>query len=215
VSGDLFDYLPVSGCCVGIAIADSSGHGLPAALLARDVITALRTASGQGAPVAEIVGRVNTVIQHAALSGTFVSLFYGQLSDDGTLEYCNAGHELPLLISRNRIRRLDVGGTVLGPLPSARYESSRVRLEPGDTLVLYTDGIPERINAAGSFFGVERIEQLVSRLIDRPAQAVTASLLAEVDAFAAGVPAQDDMTVVVVRRPAVASSVGPACCEQT
>jgi sigma-B regulation protein RsbU (phosphoserine phosphatase) len=212
VSGDLFDYLPVSGCCVGIAIADSSGQGLPAALLARDVITALRTAAGQGTPVAAIIGRVNSVIQHAALSGTFVSLFYGQLSDDGTLEYCNAGHELPLLVNRNRIRRLDVGGTVLGPLPSARYESGRVRLEPGDTLVLYTDGIPERMNPAGSFFGVERIEQLASRLIDQPAKAVAASLLMEVDAFAAGMPAQDDMTVVVVRRP-VSAPVELACQE--
>jgi len=203
VSGDLFDYLAVSECCVGIAIADSSGHGLPAALLARDVITALRTAAGHGIRVASIVERVNAVIQHAALSGTFVSLFYGQLSDDGTLEYCNAGHELPLLVGRETIRRLDVGGTVLGPVPTARYESETVTLEPGDMLVLYTDGIPERMNASGDFYGPDRIERLVSQLLDQSAQLVATSVLAEVDAFAGGLPAQDDMTVVVVRRPTV------------
>jgi serine phosphatase RsbU (regulator of sigma subunit) len=203
VSGDLFDYLTVSDCCVGIAIADSSGHGLPAALLARDVITALRTVAGSGIRVASIVERVNAVIQHAALSGTFVSLFYGQLSDDGTLEYCNAGHELPLLVGRETIRRLDVGGTVLGPVPTARYESGMVSLEPGDMLVLYTDGIAERMNASGDFYGSDRIERLVSRLLDQSAQLVATSVLAEVDAFAGGVPAQDDMTVVVVRRPIV------------
>jgi serine phosphatase RsbU (regulator of sigma subunit) len=208
VSGDLFDYLTVSDCCVGIAIADSSGHGLPAALLARDVITALRTATGHGIRVASIVERVNAVIQHAALSGTFVSLFYGQLSDDGTLEYCNAGHELPLLVGRETIRRLDVGGTVLGPVPTARYESGTASLEPGDMLVLYTDGIPERMNASGDFYGPYRIERLVSRLLDQSARLVATSVLAEVDAFAGGVPAQDDMTVVVVRRPIVRAGQG-------
>jgi len=80
-------------------------------------------------------------------------------------------------------------------------------------LVLYTDGIPERLNPAGSFFGVERIEQLASRLINLPAKAVAAALLAEADAFADGVPAQDDMTVVVVRRPPSASS-GLGCRER-
>jgi sigma-B regulation protein RsbU (phosphoserine phosphatase) len=203
VSGDLFDYLTVSECCLGIAIADSSGHGLPAALLARDVITALRTAAGSGIGVASIVERVNAVIQHAALSGTFVSLFYGQLANDGTLEYCNAGHELPVLVGRETMRRLDVGGTVLGPVPTARYESGCVKLEPGDMLVLYTDGIPERMNATGDFFGPDRIERLVSRLLDQSAAFVATSILAEVDAFAGDVPAQDDMTVVVVRRPLV------------
>lgn len=203
VSGDLFDYLPVSDCCLGIAIADSSGHGLPAALLARDVITALRTAAGYGIRVASIVERVNAVIQHAALSGTFVSLFYGQLSEDGTLEYCNAGHELPLLVGRETVRRLDSGGTVLGPIPTARYESGTATLQPGDRLVLYTDGIPERRDASGEFYGPDRLERLVSRLSNQSAQVVAGSVLAEVDAFAGGVPAQDDMTVVVVRRPII------------
>lgn len=201
VSGDLFDYLPVSGCCLGIAIADSSGHGLPAALLARDVITSLRTAAGSGMPVPSIVERVNTVIRHAALSGTFVALFYGQLSAGGTLEYCNAGHEPPLLLGHGIMRRLDVGGMVLGPIPSARYESGTAALDPGDLLVLYTDGISERVNASGDFFGSERVEFVASTLLNEPARFVAASLLDAVDAFAAGMPAHDDMTVLVIRRP--------------
>ncbi len=203
ISGDLFDYVAVSDCCLGIAIADSSGHGLPAALLARDVITALRTAAGHGKPVASIVERVNAVLQHAALSGTYVSLFYGQLCADGRLDYCNAGHEPPLLVGRGSIRRLDVGGTVLGPLRTARFEGGAAALEPGDMLVLYTDGISERMNPSGDFYGPERMDRLVSRLLNQSAQLVATSLLAEVDAFAGGTPAQDDMTVVVVHRPSV------------
>ncbi len=208
VSGDLFDYLPVSDCCIGIAIADSSGHGLPAALLARDVITALRTAAGQGAGVAAIVSRVNGVMQHAVLSGTFVTLFYGHLSADGTLEYCNAGHEPPLLVRRNTIEQLDSGGTVLGPIPSARYDSGTVRLEAGDLLVLYTDGIAERANRSGDFYGSDRIARVVEIGRGQSAQQVADSIMADADAFAEGVAAKDDMTVVVVRRDAGATTCG-------
>jgi sigma-B regulation protein RsbU (phosphoserine phosphatase) len=201
VSGDLFDYLPVSPCCLGLAIADACGHGLPAALLARDVITSLRTAAGLGLSVEAIVEGVNAVIQHTALSGTFVSLFYGQLSLDGRLDFCNAGHEFPLLLGRGGLRKLDAGGAVIGLLPAARYESGSVVLEPGDMLLLYSDGISERMNAEGEVLGSERIEDLAARLLGMPAREVAVRVMAEADLFAAGVPAPDDMTVVVVRRP--------------
>jgi len=200
VSGDLFDYLPIATGCVGIALADSSGHGLPAALLGRDVITALRMGAGEGRDVASIVERVNRVIWRAALSGTFVSLFYGQLRDDGALEYCNAGHEAPLLVGAGGLRHLDRGGTVLGPIPTASYEAGEARMEPGDTLVLFTDGIVEREDASGEFYGLERLRRLLPGLRDRSAKRTAAAILDDVNAFAAGKPAQDDMTLLVVRK---------------
>jgi len=200
VSGDLFDYLPISDCCIGLAIADSSGHGLPAALLARDVITALRALAGEKLGVASIVERVNGVMRHAALSGTFVSLFYGQLSTDGTLEYCNAGHDPPFLLGERAARRLEPGGTVLGPIPTARYEAGVARLEPGDTLVLYTDGIVERQDRSGEFYGTDRLERLLAGLRGQSARDVATQALRDADDFAAGAPATDDMTLVVVRR---------------
>lgn len=200
VSGDLFDYLPISDGCLGIAITDSSGHGLPAALLARDVITALRTMAGRGGHVASIVQRVNQVVQRAALSGTFASLFYGQLSNDGTLEYCNAGHEQSFIVGRGDIHRLAVGGMVLGPISAARYEKATVTLQPGDLLVLHTDGIVERMNAAGQFYGSRRLEERLSAVASLAAQPVAAAILADADAFADGMAAHDDMTAVVVKR---------------
>lgn len=200
VSGDLFDYLPLAERCVGVTIADSSGHGLPAALLARDVITALRMGAGPELDVATTVQRVNRVIWRAALSGTFVSLFYGQLRGDGALEYCNAGHEAPWLIGAGGLQRLDQGGTVLGPIPTATYEVGQAQLQPGDLLVLYTDGIVEREDASCDLYGPERLERLLPGLRGRPAEQVAAAILADVDAFAGGKPAQDDMTLVVVRR---------------
>ena len=200
VSGDLFDYLPISDGCLGLAIADSSGHGLPAALLARDVITALRTSAGRGVHVASIVQRVNQVIQRAAVSGAFASLFYGQLSSDGTLEYCNAGHEQPLIVGQSDIQHLTVGGMVLGPISTARYDNGTATMQPGDLLVLHTDGIVERMNAAGEFYGSQRLEERLSAVTSLAAQPAAAAILADADAFADGLAPHDDMTAVVVKR---------------
>lgn len=201
VSGDLYDYIRIRDGCLGIAIADSSGHGLPAALLARDAITALRAMAGQCFDVAGIVERVNGVIQRAAIPGTFVSMFYGQLSDDGVLEYCNAGHEMPLLVREQGVYRLDVGGTMMGLFPAARYQCDTVSVTPGDLLVLHTDGIVERQNRRGEFYGSDRIESAVKELWNQPAELVARVLMANADAFAEGMPAHDDATLVVVRRP--------------
>lgn len=199
MSGDLYDYIRDSGNCLGIAIADSSGHGLPAAL---------RAVAGQRFDVAGIVERVNRVIQRAAISGTFVSMFYAQLSSDGVLEYCNAGHESPLLARAHGLYRLEAGGTMMGLFPAARYQSDSVRMEPGDLLVLHTDGIVERQNAGGEFYGPERIERAVRALWGRPAEVVARRLAADAEAFAEGAPAADDATLVVVRRPLHCSCEG-------
>lgn len=201
VSGDLFDYLVVSECCLGVAIADSCGHGLPAALLARDAITALRMAAGHGQGSAELVSRLNGVIHRAALSGTFVSLFYGQIQSDGAIDYCNAGHLPPLLVRGDTLVELDRGGTVLGPIPTSRYESGIERLRSGDLLLLYTDGIVERDDGFGDTYGDDRLRALLPRLRGLDAARIVNAVLSSAEAFARGAPARDDMTVVALRVP--------------
>jgi hypothetical protein len=200
VSGDAFDYPRISEDCLGIAVADSSGHGLPAAMLARDVITALRMASGYGQDVVSIVNRLNGVIHEAALSVRFASLFYGQLSSDGGLRYCNAGHEHPLLVRAQTVELLSQGGTVLGPLPDTTYRGGSTRLEPGDVLVLFTDGIVERENEGLEQYTSKRLVRLVTGLRGARASEIVDAIFEDVDQFARDVPAVDDMTVVVVRR---------------
>lgn len=200
VSGDAFDYPRISEDCLGIAVADSSGHGLPAAMLARDVITALRMATGYGQDVVSIVHRLNGVIHQSALSVRFASLFYGQLESNGELRYCNAGHEHPVLVRADSVEILSDGGTVLGPLPGATYAGGTTQLEPGDFLVLFTDGIVERENDEQEPYTNERLERLVTGLRGAAASAIVDAIFEDVDDFAGGVPAVDDMTVVVVRR---------------
>jgi sigma-B regulation protein RsbU (phosphoserine phosphatase) len=200
VGGDLFDYLPLGGDRLGIAIADSSGHGLPAALLARDVVTGLRMGVGDHTGIPEVIERLNRVIHRAALATKFASLFYGELRADGRLEYCNAGHNPPLWRRGRTLTELDRGGTVLGPIPTARYESTEIVLHAGDALLLYTDGVVDRENRRGVHFGVERLRRLLREFAGAGAKQSVYTILSAVDAHAQGSPAHDDMTVVVVRR---------------
>ncbi len=200
VCGDLYDYLPLSDRLLGIAIADSSGHGLPAALLARDVITGLRMGAAVTTGIAPVMEQLNRVIHRAALSSKFVSLFYGQLDRDGRLTYANAGHNPPLLLRAGTFTELDRGGTVLGPIPGARYETAAVDFAPGDTLVLYTDGIIERENTRGEPYGEDRFRELLARLAGASAAETVSAVLAAVDDHGRDAPALDDMTVLVVRR---------------
>jgi serine phosphatase RsbU (regulator of sigma subunit) len=200
VSGDLFDYLPVSGGLLGIAIVDATGHGLPAALLARDAVTGLRMGVSENIKVARVIERLNQVIHRAALSHKFVAMFYGELSRDGTLVYCNAGHNPPLLRCSGGFLELERGGLVLGPIPGARYESDQVTLEPGDLLVMYTDGVVDRENGRGEDFGTDRLRQVVEESADRSAGELVGAVFDAVDRFARGAPQLDDMSVVVVRK---------------
>ncbi len=201
VGGDLFDYLPLSDRLLGIAIADASGHGLQAALLARDVITGLRMGGCEELTIAAIVERLNAVINRAALSSRFISLFYAHLHLDGALDYCNAGQNPPLLLRGGAFAELTTGGLLLGPNPRARYEAGRARLDPGDTLVLYTDGVTECENERGEPFGPEGLRRAILAANGGSARGLVESLFAAVAEHTAGVPPQDDVTVVVVKRP--------------
>jgi phosphoserine phosphatase RsbU/P len=200
VGGDLYDYLLRPDGTLGIAIADASGHGLPAALLARDVITGLRMGVDERSRVPRIVERLNRVIHQAALSSKFISLFYGEFGPGGTLVYCNAGHNPPLLQRGARLRELARGGLVLGPNRAAHYVQGRARLEPGDAVVLFTDGLVELADPRGRHYEQARLKRLLRSMPAVGARERVDAILADADRHAAGAALADDLTVVVVRR---------------
>lgn len=200
VGGDLYDYLPLSADLLGVAIGDASGHGLPAALLARDVVTGLRMGMDEDLKVVRVIERLNRVIHRAALSSKFISLFYGEFARNGTLLYCNAGHNPPLLLRKGTFFPLDRGGLILGPNPAAIYERGHVHLDPGDTLFLYTDGVPERPNALGRHYGSRRFRRLLRDLGQATAREAVDGVFLALDEYGQGTPQPDDVTVVVVRR---------------
>jgi sigma-B regulation protein RsbU (phosphoserine phosphatase) len=200
VGGDLFDYLPQSPRLLGVAVADASGHGLPAALQARDVITGMRMGMRDNLKIVAAMERLNYVIHRSRLSSRFVSLFYGEAESNGNFVYCNAGHPPALHLHDGRIDELSFGGLVLGPNPTARYERGFLRMKPGDAIVMYTDGITEAFDPSEREYGLARLKTLVRRHAGRPAVDVVKAIFDDLRKFARGAPQADDRTVVVVRK---------------
>jgi sigma-B regulation protein RsbU (phosphoserine phosphatase) len=207
VGGDFYDFHDLGDGILGLAIGDASGHGLPAALLVRDVVTGLRMGIEKELKVAHVFEKLNRVIHRSRLSSRFISVFYAELEAEGNLVYVNAGHQPPILFFRNGSvtgtateMELTIGGTVIGPLPQARFRRGFARIRPGETLVLCTDGILERRDKAGEFFGVERLRAVVHETQGATAQVVLDSLFEASNCWGDKRPWEDDATIVVVKR---------------
>ena len=198
VSGDFYDYIPISDTILGLAIADGSGHGLPAALVVRDVYMGLRMATDRDYKIVRTMEKLNHIIHRSRLTTKFVSLFYGELERDGILIYSNAGHNPPFLARMNgSFEELRNGGAVLGPTPDATYNRGYAKLETGDILCLYTDGIVEAHDDRDEEFGMLRLKELVEANREQSARDIGKAIFTEVKSWAAGT--EDDRTVVIVK----------------
>lgn len=214
VGGDFYDYIPLTDKILGLAIADVSGHGLPAALQVRDIYMGLRMGLARDFKIVRTVERLNQIIHRSTLTSRFVSMFYGELELSGVFIYVNAGHPPPFhLTAAGEVRMLEEGGAVLGPVADATYERGVVRVQPGDTIVLYTDGMIEAAPGGqegvdGAEYGVERLIALTRRLAGRSAREIGEALLADVESYTGDAPQSDDRTVLVLTHPS--ASPAPA-----
>lgn len=199
VGGDFFDFIPVSDRIWGIAIADASGHGLPAALQVRDVYTGLRMGVARDFKIVRTVERLNRIIHQSRMTTKFVSLFYGEMEEEGNFIYVNAGHPPPLHFHAKGVTALKQTGMVLGPSGSSAYSRGFLSLEKGDALLLFTDGMFEATDGKGREFGVERLKRAFLALRDRPAAEIVRALIDRVNEFTRGRTPEDDRTVVVVK----------------
>lgn len=203
VGGDFYDFLRITDKILGTAIADVSGHGLPAALQVRDIHMGLRMGMSRDLKIVRTVERMNSIIHHSTLTSRFVSMFYGELELSGQFIYVNAGHPPPFhLAADGTVTRLEEGGAVLGPLADAAYERGFVRVEPGDVLVMYTDGITEthdRSGRSGVEFGLDRLVAVVADHRNESASEIVDAIFAALSGFCGECPAEDDRTVVVIK----------------
>jgi sigma-B regulation protein RsbU (phosphoserine phosphatase) len=201
VGGDYFDLIPTDGG-VALCLGDVSGKGMPAAMLMANVQATVRAQTLLGPSPGACLGRSNRLLHDSTDSDKFVTLFYGLL-DAGRhrLNYSNGGHNPPWLVSTDgTLRTLSAGGPVLGVLPEARYEEATVDVQPGDLLLIYSDGFPEAMNSNLEEFGEERFCELVVQHRRAPAEKLIETLYAAVREFCGDEPQSDDMTVVAARR---------------
>ncbi|MFH1177696.1 MAG: PP2C family protein-serine/threonine phosphatase, partial [Acidobacteriota bacterium] len=203
VGGDFYDYILLTPEIFDLVIADASGHGLPAALQVRDIYVGLRMGLTRDFKLSRTVERLNAIINRSKMVSKFVSLFIAELETNGNLIYVNAGHVLPFILhSSGPAEYLREGGIVLGPSPDATYRRGFARLGPGDTLVLYTDGITECTHhRSGEEFGLPRLQRLIARRAEQPAAETVQAIFAAVASFAGKSTPVDDQTLVLVCRP--------------
>jgi sigma-B regulation protein RsbU (phosphoserine phosphatase) len=148
---------------------------------------------------AEAVSNMNKALCRRGLESRFVTLMFAHLKADGRLTYCNAGHNPPLVFGKSGVRRLEVGGPVIGLLEFAPFDQESVTLIPGDTVVIFSDGVSEALNTAGEEFGDPRLEAAVLDAGLVPAQALVEHIVAAVRGFTRGAVQSDDITVMVIR----------------
>ncbi len=205
VGGDVYDMQWVEQGVLGIMLADASGHGLPAALQARDVVTGLRMGQAENHKITATVAQLNNVIHRSGLASRFISMFYGELEESGNFTYVNGGHCPPLLLTpAGEVFELKTSGPVLGPLPDAVYRRGYLTMRPGEVLVMFTDGVTER-SAPGAGggeqeFGREGLIGAAGSLLDQSAQDIAAGVIERVRAFGGGRPFADDVSLVVLKR---------------
>ena len=198
VSGDYFDVFKLGDRKLGICIADVAGKGVSAALLMANVQAAVHAFANESEPPAALCSKVNQLLCGNIASGRFVTLIYGVLDrEDQTFVYCNAGHLYPIFVSAGKSRILDGGGAVLGVFSSWQYEQVQIELQPGDRILLFTDGISEASDAKDVEFGEAQLAAVAQRDSSGNAAELNAAIMSEVDAFC-GSRFHDDATLLVI-----------------
>ncbi len=204
VAGDFYDFIPVDEKRFGALVADVSGHGVPAALVASMLKIAFAAQSPHASDPARVLEGLNL-----ALCGKFEKHFVTAAylfvdTEKGTIDYAGAGHP-PLVVcgkSAGSARAVRQNGLFLGMFPHARYSAIQVAIAPGDRCVVYTDGVSEACNRAGEEFGTERIQSLLEASRDQPAGPFADGVLDTLNAWTSRPPGEghdDDITLLVIR----------------
>ncbi len=205
VGGDYYDFLLLPDGALGVAVGDVSGKGISAALMMASLQASLRGQTMLGPEnMAALVERVNRLVYEVSSPERYATFFFAQYNGESRmLTYVNAGHNPPMVLSKCgeewKLRRLEVGGTVVGLLPQFTYSQDSLRLNPGDVLVAFTDGISEAMNGADEEWGEESLLETLKSCDGKCARETVACIMAAADEFTAGTKQYDDMTVVVMK----------------
>jgi serine phosphatase RsbU (regulator of sigma subunit) len=203
VGGDYYDFLTDQDKGIGIVIADVAGKGLSAALLMSNLQATLRAISSTWDKCISLLSQsINKTICDNIVSNRFISFFIGCLHPEtGELQYCNAGHNPPVLLRKNGEEdRLKKGGPVLGILPDGEFSVGAAKLERGDILVLYSDGVTEAENQTEEEFGESRLISSIRKHTEKISHEIIEGVEEDIEKFSSGMPQMDDITLVVVKR---------------
>ncbi len=199
VGGDFYDFFKIGDDHLAFFIGDVAGKGIPAAIYMAVCRTMLKSIGSEVIDPAECIFKVNNMLIPESDITTFVTVFYGLLNiKTGELSYCNGGHNLPYLQSaKGEVTELkDVGGLLLGKFEDAPYDKHSIQLNPGDTIVTFTDGVTEAENEDGDFFDEERVIENLKKSAEKSINSKVKGLFLDVMKFAGTAPQSDDITVL-------------------
>ena len=199
IGGDFFDYLDDPGASFGFTLGDVAGKGPPAALMSALMQGMFASHALLADGPAAAVANMNKALCRRGLESRFVTLMFGVVGSDGQLTYCNAGHNPPMVMGKRGLRYLEAGGPVVGLLEFAPYGQETVRLDSGDTIIIFSDGVSEALNTEGEEFGDARLQAIAMSLAEATAQTIVDRIIADVRVFTRGAAQSDDITVMVIR----------------
>ena len=203
IGGDFYDFFRIDDNRIALVIADVCGKGIPAALFMAVSRTIIRSKGLQGESASACMTEVNRLLAAYSVGNMFVTVFYAIYDlRTGVVSYCNAGHNPPhLLRSNGTTSELPVSeNTIMGVFDTINYQEETLQLEPGDTLVMFTDGVTEATNAAYEEFGTERLDDILRKETGASSQQVVEALKAGIMNFVGDAEQSDDITMLVVKR---------------
>ena len=200
VSGDYCDAVGAENGGLYFAIGDVSGKGVAASMLMAHLHATLRALVPLNQSLDELVARASSLFCESALPSHFATLVLGRADRTGEVEICNAGHVPPLVTRGREIERIAPTGIPIGMFCDARFSVTRTRLSPGDTILLYTDGVSEALDGSGQEYGIDRLAKLLVGHPPRTPSDLVASCLRDLKTFRSSAAPADDVTLMAVRR---------------
>jgi sigma-B regulation protein RsbU (phosphoserine phosphatase) len=200
VSGDYCDLLS-SGQELYFIVGDVSGKGVAASMLMAHLHASFRALVSLGLPLAEVMERASRMFCESTLPTHFATLVCGKAHLTGEVEICNAGHNPPLVLQGSKVEEIKATGLPLGLFCEEDFTISKARLDPGDAILLYTDGLVEAIDKTGVQYGAERLHRIVRKGHRIAPDELISMCIEDLNAFCAGTPRTDDLTIMVIQRP--------------
>ncbi len=201
VSGDLVDYMLIDKDRLGAALGDVAGKGLGAALFMAKLQATLRALAPNYSSFAHLGAEINKIFCRDGLPSRFASLLYLEIKpDSGKVRVLNAGHLPPIGLIDESFKEMPKGTPALGLTMKSKYEEQNIQLQPGDLLIVYSDGLTEARNEKGEFYGDKRLEDLIPKLKNLTAQTAGNRILSEIERFVGEAHQSDDLSMIILKR---------------
>lgn len=204
VSGDYCDFITSESGdgSLYVLLGDVSGKGVAASMLMAHLHALFRGLTTSGATLAQLAARANRIFCESTISTHYATLVLARAESSGAIEICNSGHPAPLLLHGGGLSTLEATGLPIGMFCELDYAAQKIHLQPGDTLLLYTDGLTEARDASGSEYGDDRLKRLASRIRNHTSKDLVAACVEDLRSFRGSAPLLDDLTIMAVKRKA-------------